>query len=118
MIRRPPRSTRTDTLFPYTTLFRSIVLTLASLCRASTDRALLGRFLPRKGNKFPQGRPGLRKGVQPLVPRRAAGHHGGMSAFILHPNPTDPRLTHRVTGVDQEGTPIETSVVVERPLTL
>src|SRR3546814_4684403 len=29
MIRRPPRSTRTDTLFPYTTLFRSSVLRLA-----------------------------------------------------------------------------------------
>src|SRR3546814_14278176 len=28
MIRRPPRSTRTDTLFPYTTLFRSIKLQL------------------------------------------------------------------------------------------
>src|SRR3546814_9592989 len=27
MIRRPPRSTRTDTLFPYTTLFRSRLLT-------------------------------------------------------------------------------------------
>src|SRR3546814_14298172 len=26
IIRRPPRSTRTDTLFPYTTLFRSIVI--------------------------------------------------------------------------------------------
>src|SRR3546814_4787295 len=26
MIRRPPRSTRTDTLFPYTTLFRSVRL--------------------------------------------------------------------------------------------
>src|SRR3546814_15660587 len=26
MIRRPPRSTRTDTLFPYTTLFRSAAL--------------------------------------------------------------------------------------------
>src|SRR3546814_3923115 len=25
MIRRPPKSTRTDTLFPYTTLFRSVV---------------------------------------------------------------------------------------------
>src|SRR3546814_12990512 len=25
MIRRPPRSTRTDTLFPYTTLFRSVL---------------------------------------------------------------------------------------------
>src|SRR3546814_11417463 len=34
MIRRPPRSTRTDTLFPYTTLFRSQV-----------DRAHLGRAL-------------------------------------------------------------------------
>src|SRR3546814_1336365 len=29
MIRRPPRSTRTDTLFPYTTLFRSDSLRLA-----------------------------------------------------------------------------------------
>src|SRR3546814_9471901 len=28
MIRRPPRSTRTDTLFPYTTLFRSAVALL------------------------------------------------------------------------------------------
>src|SRR3546814_15781801 len=27
MIRRPPRSTRTDTLFPYTTLFRSLFRT-------------------------------------------------------------------------------------------
>src|SRR3546814_1589994 len=27
MIRRPPRSTRTDTLFPYTTLFRSVCKT-------------------------------------------------------------------------------------------
>src|SRR3546814_11683362 len=26
MIRRPPRSTRTDTLFPYTTLFRSCII--------------------------------------------------------------------------------------------
>src|SRR3546814_2009636 len=26
MIRRPPRSTRTDTLFPYTTLFRSAIM--------------------------------------------------------------------------------------------
>src|SRR3546814_2700463 len=31
MIRRPPRSTRTDTLFPYTTLFRSFAPRLASL---------------------------------------------------------------------------------------
>src|SRR3546814_7975572 len=36
MIRRPPRSTRTDTLFPYTTLFRSSGTSLRSQtrCRA------------------------------------------------------------------------------------
>src|SRR3546814_15872646 len=31
MIRRPPRSTRTDTLFPYTTLFRSSVVAFDQL---------------------------------------------------------------------------------------
>src|SRR3546814_11335540 len=31
MIRRPPRSTLTDTLFPYTTLFRSMLERLAAL---------------------------------------------------------------------------------------
>src|SRR3546814_8131050 len=32
MIRRPPRSTRTDTLFPYTTLFRSLVEVVRDTC--------------------------------------------------------------------------------------
>src|SRR3546814_2588527 len=31
MIRRPPRSTRTDTLFPYTTLFRSALAAVPTL---------------------------------------------------------------------------------------
>src|SRR3546814_12851360 len=31
MIRRPPRSTRTDTLFPYTTLFRSLEIDVLGL---------------------------------------------------------------------------------------
>src|SRR3546814_15131191 len=35
MVRRPPRSTRTDTLFPYTTLFRSPPVNPYSRCRAS-----------------------------------------------------------------------------------
>jgi FdhD protein len=41
-----------------------------------------------------------------------------MKEFVLAPNPADPRLTQRVTGQDEAGHPIETSVVVERPLTL
>src|SRR3546814_16522826 len=44
MIRRPPRSTRTDTLFPYTTLFRSSlagphsVLSFQSIAAALSER--------------------------------------------------------------------------------
>src|SRR3546814_19854303 len=35
MIRRPPRSTRTDTLFPYTTLFRSFFDVIYNISTAS-----------------------------------------------------------------------------------
>src|SRR3546814_12757223 len=47
MIRRPPRSTRTDTLFPYTTLFRSPIerLWLSALNDASI-RTALGKLRP------------------------------------------------------------------------
>src|SRR3546814_12748431 len=41
MIRRPPRSTRTDTLFPYTTLFRSRIYR-ARIFRS--DRTLCRRY--------------------------------------------------------------------------
>src|SRR3546814_1472793 len=46
MIRRPPRSTRTDTLFPYTTLFRSTDILLAGLDRVLA--ALKKRALEHK----------------------------------------------------------------------
>jgi FdhD protein len=38
--------------------------------------------------------------------------------LIIRPNPADPRLTERVSGIDQTGQPIETSVTVERALTI
>jgi FdhD protein len=41
-----------------------------------------------------------------------------MEEFAVKPEPDDPRLTRRVAGIDQEGGPIETAVVTERPLTL
>src|SRR3546814_17501190 len=50
MIRRPPRSTRTDTLFPYTTLFRSSTVTPMGgrllrrwLHRPLRDRGVVGQ---------------------------------------------------------------------------
>src|SRR3546814_1848003 len=39
MIRRPPRSTRTDTLFPYTTLFRSRLSTTCTNWASNQHRA-------------------------------------------------------------------------------
>src|SRR3546814_3179448 len=51
MIRRPPRSTRTDTLFPYTTLFRSPPTTPGAprrtrQCRNDSDTAVIRRRVP------------------------------------------------------------------------
>src|SRR3546814_4213827 len=61
MIRRPPRSKRTDTLFPYTTLCRSIeerrgkLLVLADAVRANADG--LARMLVREqGKPLPEAR--------------------------------------------------------------
>src|SRR3546814_19743022 len=53
MIRRPPRSTRTDTLFPYPTLFRSrfALLTLSSL---ETPRGFRILHLPKPTPIFPR----------------------------------------------------------------
>src|SRR3546814_11475542 len=58
MIRRPPRSTRTDTLFPYTTLFRSDRLLpqpLPHLGGGVDDRklarGLFAPFVPRGGKR-------------------------------------------------------------------
>src|SRR5690348_14888120 len=39
-------------------------------------------------------------------------------SYIIRPNPLDPRLTERVSGIDQTGARIDTSVTVERPLTI
>ena len=41
-----------------------------------------------------------------------------MQEFAVRPQPEDPRLTRKVTGIDHEGRSVETSVVMERPLTL
>src|SRR3546814_10362493 len=67
MIRRPPRSTRTDTLFPYTTLFRSSLRLARSGAgrRASADR-------PRWGTERGAGAGGQDLPL-PLRTRRGGG---------------------------------------------
>src|SRR3546814_13219306 len=54
MIRRPPRSTRTDTLCPYTTLFRS-----PQSCRAVHDLAAVGATIIHAARAREQARRAL-----------------------------------------------------------
>src|SRR5712692_1643871 len=54
----------------------------------------------------------------PLEPPLSLHHHPVMDEFTVRPNPDDPLLTRKVSGIDQEGRAIETAVVMERPLTL
>src|SRR3546814_7808044 len=83
MIRRPPRSTRTDTLFPYTTLFRS--------------RGARGRPLRRHHERGTGPLPGLHEpagpdagqgqgaagaGILPLPERRSEEHTSGLQSLM------------------------------------
>src|SRR3546814_1523266 len=53
MIRRPPRSTRTDTLFPYTTLFRSDLVEPAPLGNANIiGDAMAQRIARERGHEL------------------------------------------------------------------
>src|SRR3546814_17872647 len=56
MIRRPPRSTRTDTLFPYTTLFRSGASRAAGGARPRCHRPAARRILLSRPCNFREGR--------------------------------------------------------------
>src|SRR3546814_6320761 len=88
MIRRPPRSTRTDTLFPYTTLFRSRAAgpgeTLApedaealapllgpASARLALDRSALDRHSRESGNPVP-----------PKTPHRSEEHTSELQSLM------------------------------------
>src|SRR3546814_1332057 len=68
VIRRPPRSKRTDTLFPYTTLFRSTVTPSVCVRVASPPTVPPGSASPIPGAASPAGKPR----PEALVPEAAA----------------------------------------------
>src|SRR3546814_18886590 len=89
MIRLPPRSTRTDTLFPYTTLFRSLdrkpvdVATVPGLAIQAETIAALARL---------------------IFGEIKADERGGLPAILLHH--LVPRPVHLGRGIDAIGIPI------------
>src|SRR3546814_19730794 len=86
MILRPPRSTRTDTLFPYTTLFRSPELVL------DDDRHLLRILRPEIVGNLDAGIGGAERDVEVMRARQAVArrtlqgvaHHGAQEIGRAH----------------------------------
>src|SRR3546814_17447846 len=85
MIRRPPKSTRTDTLFPYTTLFRSI----------PAKPGALGELL----NSAPQLLARLTTLTERLTPLMSARNQASIAGIFDSTNRISRELANRATEV-------------------
>src|SRR3546814_19657673 len=101
MIRRPPRSTRTDTLFPYTTLFRSSEQQIARLFARARQVAPTVIFIdeidslvPARGRGF--GEPQVTERVVNTILAEMDGLEELQSVVVIgatnRPNLVDPAL--------------------------
>src|SRR3546814_4231957 len=88
MIRRPPRSTRTDTLFPYTTLFRSLGGTQAPPEEGGRGRVAVRRGTRRDGERHRIGSPVGRRRLPGRL--HAADLDLVDASSSRQPRPTDP----------------------------
>src|SRR3546814_18663946 len=114
MIRRPPRSTRTDTLFPYTTLFRSVDVEFQREIRLvlQASAALVGdvRGKPKRRVDILWQRAGEADGGQPVVvlvvvvdPGRQALAIGGVERRGEHRRARDGRRAAQRSGERRVG---------------
>src|SRR3546814_4177582 len=104
MIRRPPRSTRTDTLFPYTTLFRSHLA--EQLLAREHARGMRGEEMQELELLVGQiERLAVHlRGVRRLVDRDAGGLDAGGHLLLRHPpdRQAHPRVDLRRSGRDED----------------
>src|SRR3546814_4041041 len=77
LLRRPPRSTRTDTLFPYTTLFRSVVSHLPQKQQTVQRETLT--FGLSTGAK-PSG---IIRSIKPIKPIKSSGNGVGRTGTMI-----------------------------------
>src|SRR3546814_12571838 len=115
MLRRPPRSTRTDTLFPYTTLFRSSDLTEIE------RRSLLDRDITRFDSEPWTPGPRLDRARIAIVTTAGLSRQGDRSFTLdsadyrVIPSGTDLRelvMTHVSTNFDRIGFQQDVNVVL------
>src|SRR3546814_16950581 len=92
MIRRPPRSTRTDTLFPYTTLFRSAGPLLGGVLGEWSPRAPFWAAAALSGVAFLYGAFVLPESLPPerrmAFSWKRANPLGALRLLRSHPEPT------------------------------
>src|SRR3546814_7937431 len=98
MLRRPPRSTRTDTLFPYTTLFRSDVRGFA--VKFYTDEGnfdLVGNNMPvffiQDAIKFPDFVHAVKPEPHNEIPQAQSAHDSFWDFVSLTPESADRKST-------------------------
>src|SRR3546814_13179780 len=99
MTRRPPRSTRTDTLFPYTTLFRSLLGEEVAEARAVEHAGHADHLLVRQAA-------GVAQDADHDVERVGDADHEGVRAVL--PDALADRLHHLGVG-DRKSTRLNSS---------
>src|SRR3546814_16109048 len=110
MIRRPPRSTRTDTLFPYTTLFRSQTIGVLGLNWVVRPDSTLQRYadgIKVLGVRNKAGEPGADGFYNPSQSNLAEGiYQLSRSVYIItaeHRNSLGLGLAEFMTGLSEIG---------------
>src|SRR3546814_14006366 len=98
MIRRPPRSTRTDTLFPYTTLFRSLSVGKAA------QQIFTGN--PQDALILQAGNPTSTTG---LLYESCTKAGESWETITITADPDDPKRTPRVSVEDRKSTRLNSS---------
>src|SRR3546814_10759355 len=103
MIRRPPRSTRTDTLFPYTTLFRSTCLT--SVLAALACISFMTLSCNRLRSLLAMGKPHQTRNINDQGDRTVAQNRCPRQAlypFVISLERLDHRLLLTEQRIDQQ----------------
>src|SRR3546814_2091223 len=82
MIRRPPRSTRTDTLFPYTTLFRSWRAAISRLHSREAPEPANAAAAQLRGRRYRAGSQGPATAAPPATWPRSEEHTSELQSLM------------------------------------
>src|SRR3546814_4000953 len=106
MIRRPPRSTRTDTLFPYTTLFRSGRRVETGVCQDNAPRDRHDRYGFARADHMQRRRKDRRITVPRGTEERSEEHTSELQSLM--------RISYAVFCLKKKNTKIITTLNIQK----